>query len=117
MSNALSMQVQPGGTAARSPQSVDKLKAERVELFLQRSPEWRLGRGGTVLSRSVGFASPAGALAFAVMVTGLAEKLGGQPQLQLRGSRVSVSLTTPRAGGVTAADLALARRIQELARL
>jgi 4a-hydroxytetrahydrobiopterin dehydratase len=117
MSNALSTLPQPAGAAARPSQVVDKLKAERVELFLKRTPEWRLVRGGAVLVRRLRFAWPARTLAFVVMVTGLAEKLGRQPQILLQGNDLSVSLTTPAAGGLTAKDLVLARRIQELAGL
>jgi len=44
-----------------------------------------------------------------------AEALGHHPDLSISWSEVTVSITTPSAGGLTAADLELASRIDELA--
>lgn len=90
---------------------LDKLKAERVELKIKQMPEWQLQRNGSMLSRRLRFATPGAALAFAGLVTSLADRAGRQPRIVLSGSEVHLSLTT--SGGLTRADLALARRIDD----
>lgn len=58
----------------------------------------------------------AGALARLNAIAALAEQAGHHPDLELHDwNRLAVRLTTHSAGGITAADLALARAINDLA--
>lgn len=111
MSEAFSHPPSTAGGNAPAPLPVDKLKAERVELKLKKMPKWQLQRNGSTLSRRLRFATPGAALAFAGLVTSLADRAGLRPRIQLEGGEMHLSLTT--AGGLTRADLALARRIDD----
>lgn len=92
-------------------QPVTRLKAERVELQLAQMPGWRVQQGGATLARRFRFPSPGAALAFAGLVTSLAERFEREPRILLKGNELCLSLTS--GGGLTREDLAFARRIHE----
>jgi len=50
-------------------------------------------------------------MVFVNHVASLAEEMGHHPDIDIRWNEVTLRLTTHDAGGLTAADLALARRI------
>lgn len=77
-----------------------------------RVPGWTLTRG--VLRRTFTFAGFAGAMRFVNAVAVLAEDAGHHPDIDIRWNRVTLTLTTHDAGGLTARDFALARGVDAL---
>lgn len=77
-----------------------------------RVPQWTLTRGG--LRRTFTFAGFAGAMRFVNAVAVLAEDAGHHPDIDIRWNRVTLTLTTHDAGGLTARDFALARGVDAL---
>ena len=59
----------------------------------------------------------ADALAYVNAVGALAEEMNHHPDIDIRWNRVTLRLSTHDAGGLTQADLELARRIDALSRL
>ncbi len=68
-------------------------------------------REGNALRRTFGFAGFPEAVAFVDRLVEPAEELDHHPDVDLRYNRVIVTLSTHSAGGITALDLELARRI------
>jgi 4a-hydroxytetrahydrobiopterin dehydratase len=67
------------------------------------------------LERDVGFDDFAGAIAFVNRVADVAEELNHHPDILVHGlNKVRLTLSTHSEGGLTDADHALARRIDEL---
>jgi 4a-hydroxytetrahydrobiopterin dehydratase len=59
---------------------------------------------------------PAG-IAWVTRVAGAAEKINHHPDLDIRYTRISAQLSTHDSGGITVRDLALARAMDELAKV
>ncbi len=89
------------------------LSDQQVRDALQDLPGWELGDGE--ISREYRLDSFAGAIAFVVRLSYAAEAADHHPDLDIRYSRVQVTLSTHSEGGVTAKDLDLARTISGLA--
>lgn len=66
------------------------------------------------LQRTVEFADFPAAIAGVVAVGEIAESLNHHPDMDIRWRKVTFTLSTHSAGGVTQLDLDLARRIDEL---
>ena len=89
-----------------------RLDDEQIELRL-RGTAWR--REGDAIVRERRFADFAAALRYVNDVGALAEEANHHPDLLLHGwNRVRLTLTTHADGGLTEADVALARRIDAL---
>ncbi|HEX5147145.1 MAG TPA: 4a-hydroxytetrahydrobiopterin dehydratase [Conexibacter sp.] len=75
--------------------------------------EWR--REGTALVRDWRLADFAAAIAFVERVAELAEEADHHPDILVHGwNHVRLTLSTHSEGGITAADLALAQRVDTL---
>lgn len=75
--------------------------------------EWR--REGEAIVRDRRFADFAGAIAFVERVAEVAEAANHHPDILVHGwNKVRLTLSTHSEGGVTAADLALAQRLDSL---
>jgi 4a-hydroxytetrahydrobiopterin dehydratase len=75
--------------------------------------EWR--REGETLVRERRFADFAAAIAFVERVAEVAEQANHHPDILVHGwSKVRLTLSTHSEGGITAADLALAQRLESL---
>ena len=96
------------------PRSITRLKPERVQLGLKKLPHWRQSRDGKALVRTFKLGAERAPLAFAEWILAIAAKEGHQPTLTLGNGTVECRLTTPSAGGITARDLEMARRISSL---
>ncbi len=72
-------------------------------------PGWQIEAGE--LARTFEFADFPAALRFVNRVGELAEEAGHHPDIDIRYNRVRLGLTTHDAGGLTAKDFDLARRI------
>lgn len=84
-----------------------------IDSALATLPHWR--RDGATLTRTVESAGFPAAIALVDRVAEAAEAMNHHPDIDIRWRRVTYSLTTHSAGGLTKSDLALARRIDELA--
>ncbi len=87
-------------------------KSARKE-FLASHPDWQLS--GEVITRTFAFPDFARAIGFVASVGVVAEKAFHHPDIDVRYSRVKVSLTTHDQGGLTRKDTSLAARIDRLA--
>jgi len=89
------------------------LSDEEIRAALADLPGWALGAGD--ITREYRLDSFAGAIAFVVRLSYAAEAANHHPDLDIRYSKVRVTLSTHSEGGVTAKDLDLARVIEGFA--
>ena len=89
------------------------LSDKEIRAALADLPGWELGDGE--ITREYRLDSFAGAIAFVVRLSYAAEAANHHPDLDIRYSKVSVTLSTHSEGGVTAKDLDLARIIEGFA--
>lgn len=77
-------------------------------------PEWRIVEGRDAVRRAWRFADFSSAWGFMARVALLAEKHDHHPDWSNSWNAVEITLTTHDAGGLSAADVALARAIDAL---
>lgn len=82
-----------------------------IQRELGTLPGWI--RRGQALARTFEFPSFAAAIAFVNRVADVAERMDHHPDLDIRYTRVSCTLSTHSAGGITKRDFVLARGIEE----
>ena len=70
-------------------------------------------RRGDVLTRTYQFRNFAQSMEFVNRVAGLAESANHHPDIDIRYSKVTLTLSTHDAGGITSNDVALARAIDQ----
>ena len=93
---------------------VDRLdEAERATL-LAAHPHWSLDRDGAAITRTFTFADFAEAFGFMTRVAILAEKADHHPEWFNVYNRVTITLTTHDADGLSARDAALAAQIDAM---
>ena len=85
-----------------------------VQRELGTLPGW--SRRGDALVKGYQFTSFPAGIAFVNRVADAAEVADHHPDIDIRYTRVAVSLSTHDSGGITRHDVDLARRIEELAR-
>lgn len=85
------------------------LAEEEVQGLLAELPGWQLEAGR--ISRTYELAGFGEAIAFVERVARLAEAADHHPDILIRYARVTLTLSTHDAGGLTARDFELARRI------
>jgi 4a-hydroxytetrahydrobiopterin dehydratase len=104
---------------ARSSESGPILPvAERLsDIGIQRElgglPGW--SRRGDALTKTYRFGSFPAGITFVTRVADLAEAMDHHPDIDIRHTRLTFTLSTHDAGGITANDLKLAREIERLA--
>ena len=86
-----------------------KLTTDDLAAALAELPGW--SRQGESIERTYSFANFRVALGFVGFVAEVAEEMGHHPDIDVRYNRVRLAVTTHDAGGLTAKDLELARRI------
>jgi len=91
---------------------VDLLEPEAVDDALVDLAWTRLGGELVKVHRGPDFAS---SMAYANAVGALAEEMDHHPDIEIRWNEVTLHLSTHSAGGITALDIELARRIDALA--
>ena len=84
-----------------------------IQRGLGTLPGWT--RKGDALVKSYHFAAFPDGIAFIARVAEVAESMNHHPDIDIRYTRVQFALSTHDAGGITAADFALAKAIEELA--
>jgi 4a-hydroxytetrahydrobiopterin dehydratase len=85
------------------------LSGEELTELLHQLPEWALEDGKLV--RFFAFPNFVEAIAFVNRVAQLAEQAGHHPDIDIRYNRVKLALVSHDAGGITAQDAAMARRL------
>jgi 4a-hydroxytetrahydrobiopterin dehydratase len=85
------------------------LSGEELTELLRQLPEWALEYGKLV--RFFTFPNFVEAIAFVNRVAQLAEQAGHHPDIDIRYNRVKLALVSHDAGGITAQDAAMARRL------
>jgi 4a-hydroxytetrahydrobiopterin dehydratase len=86
-----------------------RLTDDEIDRRLRELPGWE--RHGDEMRRTFAFADFEGSLAFVSQVGALAEAANHHPDIDIRYSKVTLTLTTHDAGGLTAKDLDLAEKI------
>jgi 4a-hydroxytetrahydrobiopterin dehydratase len=90
-----------------------RLDDATIASLLQEIPGWE--RQGDALVRTYVFKNFREAMAFVNRVAELAEEARHHPDITIRYNRVQLLLITHEAGGITERDIALARKLAELA--
>ena len=92
----------------------EKLDANALKTALERVPDWSHDAAKATISREFKFKTFSEAFAFMTRVALLAEAADHHPDWSNVYNRVSITLSTHDAGGLTARDFALARSIDAL---
>ncbi len=93
---------------------MERLSDEETKKALQAVPEWS-ETGGTI-HRTFQFANFVESMAFVNAIAGAAEADQHHPDILVRWNKVTLTLSTHDAGGITAKDFAMAARADQLAR-
>lgn len=89
-----------------------RLTDDELRRGLERLPEW--SESGDTIQRTVAFANFIEAMALVNKVAELAEQIQHHPDVLIRYNKVTFTLSTHDAGGLTSKDLDLAARIDAL---
>lgn len=91
---------------------MELLNTEERSRFLAEHSDWAIT--GETLTKTFSHSSFAAAIGFVAGVGVLAEKAFHHPDIDIRYSKVTISLTTHDAGGLTRNDTDLAAQIEQL---
>jgi 4a-hydroxytetrahydrobiopterin dehydratase len=86
-----------------------RLSAAQIKIALKKLPKWKLEKGGKAIERDYMFKTFGQAFAFMTRAALMAEKMNHHPEWGNIYDMVFVTLTTHDAGGITQADLDLAK--------
>jgi 4a-hydroxytetrahydrobiopterin dehydratase len=89
-----------------------KLTVAQIKSALETAPEWR--KQGATITRTFVFKDFPAAIEFVNAVAKLAEKAWHHPDIDIRWNKVTLTLTTHDAGGLTEKDFALAKKFDRL---
>ena len=89
-----------------------KLSDLEIQRALGTLPGW--SRRGGVLTKTFTFERFADGIAFVGRVAKVADEMDHHPDIDIRYTKVTMSLSTHDAGGITKSDLDLAERIERL---
>lgn len=90
-----------------------KLTATQIRRALAAVPAWK--QRGAAIRRTFTFADFVAAMKFTNAVARAAERAGHHPDIDIRWNRVTLTLATHDAGGLTRKDFDLATRCDRLA--
>lgn len=93
----------------------DTLTGEDLEGELKRFPEWDLSEDEKSMTRTFEFEEFMEGIDFVNSVAEMADEAFHHPDIDIRYTRIIITLTTHEAGGVTEADLEVAQKIDRLA--
>ena len=91
---------------------MELLSKEDLKRLLKRTPEWEIT--GKSISRTIEFDGFSEAVDFLSEVAEVAEDEGHHPDVDIRYGKVILMLSTHDAGGVTEADVEVAKRLDNL---
>jgi len=83
-----------------------KLSQEDIDARLSTLPDWALN--GDALQRTFSFDDFLGAMAFVSRIADLAEEHQHHPDIMIRFNKVTLTISTHEAGGLTEKDFTLA---------
>lgn len=89
------------------------LSPTQIKAALTRLPQWQ--RRGAIIRRTFVFKDFPAAIRFVNAVARRAEKAWHHPDMDIRWNKVTLTLTTHDAGGLTEKDFALAAEFDKLA--
>jgi 4a-hydroxytetrahydrobiopterin dehydratase len=92
---------------------METLSEEEIDSRLDELEGWE--RDGETIAKTFDRGDFVGSIEFAKALVEPAEEMNHHPDLSISWSKVTVSLTTHAAGGLTANDFELAKRIDALA--
>lgn len=92
---------------------VPKLSDIEIQRELGTLPGWT--RKGESLVKTYSFPSFMAGIGFVDRVAVTAEKMDHHPDLDIRYTKIAVTLSTHSSGGITANDVALAREMEKIA--
>jgi len=87
------------------------LTQPELDQFLHQNPEWALEDG--MLIRFWTFVNFVEAIAFVNRAAQMAEEANHHPDIDIRYNRVKLALVSHDAGGITARDASMARRLSQ----
>ena len=90
-----------------------KLSDLEIRRALGDLPGW--SRKGDALSKTYSFARFADGIRFVQQIADVADGMDHHPDIDIRYTKVTFSLSTHDAGGITQLDLDLAKKIEEIA--
>ena len=90
-----------------------KLNAAQTKTALQSLPDWK--KKASTITRIFQFKDFPNAIKFVNAVAKLAEKAWHHPDIDIRWNKVTLTLTTHDAGGLTEKDFKLAKQFDRLA--
>ena len=96
---------------AAAPGARQRLRPEEVSARLEGLDGWRAEGRGQAIARTYALPSFRAALAFVAFVGEIAEAKNHHPDIDVRYNKVTLTLSTHDAGGVTASDFELARLV------
>ncbi len=88
---------------------MEKLNESELKQALKSLPEWQLTDGSLV--REWKFKDFLEAIAFVNRIATVAEAAGHHPDIDIRYNRVKLGLVTHDAGGITASDVDMAKKL------
>ncbi|MHC5003177.1 MAG: 4a-hydroxytetrahydrobiopterin dehydratase [Planctomycetota bacterium] len=91
---------------------MQKLDQQQIQDNMAEFPEWSLN--GDTLQRTFSFEDFLGAMDFVQRVAELAEEKQHHPDIMIRYNKVTLSLSTHDAGGLTTKDFSFAQCIDDL---
>ena len=91
---------------------MSKLTAAQIKAALPTVPDWK--KAGATITRTFVFKDFPVAIKFVNAVAKLAEKAWHHPDIDIRWNKVTLTLTTHDAGGLTKKDFTLARKFDHL---
>jgi 4a-hydroxytetrahydrobiopterin dehydratase len=91
---------------------MSKLNLAQIKTALAATPEWK--KKGNAITRLYQFIDFPAAIKFVNAVARLAEKAGHHPDIDIRWNKVTLTLTTHDAGGLTKKDFDLAKKFDQL---
>ena len=89
-----------------------KLTAAQIKSALIAAPDWK--KTGAAIARTFAFKDFPAAIRFVDAVAKLAEQAGHHPDIDIRWNKITLTLTTHSAGGLTEKDFKLARQVDQL---
>ena len=89
-----------------------KLNAAQIKTSLATVPDWK--KQGKTIARTFQFKDFPAAITFVNAIAKLAEKAWHHPDIDIRWNKVTLTLTTHDAGGLTEKDFALAKQFDRL---
>ena len=92
----------------------EKLDEAALSDALKELPGWQRKPGANAISREFSFKNFVDAFGFMTRVALLAQKLDHHPDWSNGYNKVSITLSTHSAGGISDLDIALAREIDKL---